>query len=130
MLPQLKFEEVLQPFDYDTRELLVKLRATIDQLVRLKGAIGKANGEIYEKIFRLSELRGAVALLKTVPTRHGKFLESAGYTQAMEVENEPPARNFTRSGIFLLANPAINCPRRVRTSASQQVIETTAYSAS
>ncbi len=49
---------VLQPFDYDTRELLLKLREKIDKLVRLKGAIGKANGEVYEQIFRLAELRG------------------------------------------------------------------------
>jgi hypothetical protein len=77
---------VQQPFDYDTRELLLQLRAKIDQLVRVKGAIGKANGEIYEQIFRLAELRGAVALLKTVPTRHGKFLEAASFSQPTEVE--------------------------------------------
>ena len=77
---------VLQPFDYDTRELLLKLREKIDKLVRLKGAIGKANGEVYEQIFRLAELRGAVAVLKAIPTKHGKFLESEGFSQPNEGE--------------------------------------------
>jgi hypothetical protein len=83
---------VQQPFDYDTRELVLQLRAKIDQLAKLKGAVGKANGAIYEQIFRSAELRGAVAMLKDVPTKHGKFLEAEGYSQPKEVEYQAQMR--------------------------------------
>jgi hypothetical protein len=76
----------LQPFDYDSRELLRQLRPKTEQLVRIKAAIAQANAAIYEKIFRLSELRATVALLKTISTRHGKFLESQAFSQPVEVE--------------------------------------------
>jgi hypothetical protein len=81
-----------QPFDYDTRELVQQLRARIDELARIKGAIGKANGEIYERIFRLAELRGAIITLKQVPTRHGIFLQAEGFSQAKEVEYKAQMR--------------------------------------
>ena len=47
-----------QKFDYDNREVLAKLRAKIDELVRVKTGIATANVDAYERIFRLAELKG------------------------------------------------------------------------
>ncbi len=99
---------VVQPFDYDTRELMLQLRSKIDDLARLKGAIGKANGEIYEKIFQLAELRGAVAMLKTVPTRHGKFLDVEGYSQPKEVEYQAQLRQVDVDKLVLELEKQMN----------------------
>ena len=83
---------VLQPFDYDTRILLDQLRKRIDELTRIKGAIGKANGAIYEQIFRLAEFKGMISFLREVPTKHGKFVESPSFTSSIEVEYQAQLR--------------------------------------
>ena len=46
-----------QKFDYDNREVLTRLRAKVDELVKVKAAVAAANAEIYDRIFRLAELR-------------------------------------------------------------------------
>src|SRR5206468_10801515 len=64
-----------QKFDYDNREVLARLRAKLDELVRVKAALAVANAEIYAKIFRLAELKGLVATLTALETKSGVFHE-------------------------------------------------------
>ncbi|MGH8048548.1 MAG: hypothetical protein ACREKL_15015 [Chthoniobacterales bacterium] len=70
-----------QPFDYDNREVFAKLNASIETLVAVKAAIAEANSEVYAKIFRLAEIKGLVALLKSLDTREGVFVEKGGYAE-------------------------------------------------
>ena len=76
-----------QKFDYDNREVLAQLRAKIDELVRVKTEIARANVEAYEQIFRMAELKGLVAALKALETKSGVFHEGGRYGEpAYEVE--------------------------------------------
>ena len=75
-----------QKFDYDNRQVLADLRSRIDDLVKVKAAIGAANAEIYPKIFRLAELKGLVSTLRGLPAKEGVYAESLGYWQSVEVE--------------------------------------------
>ncbi len=76
-----------QKFDYDNREVLTRLRAKLDELVRVKAALAAANAEIYDKIFRLAELKGLVATLTALETKSGVFHEGRGFGEATyEVE--------------------------------------------
>ena len=62
-----------QKFDYDNREVLTRLRAKLDELVKVKSGIAAANAEIYDKIFRLAELKGLAATLAGLDTKTGVF---------------------------------------------------------
>ena len=64
-----------QKFDYDNREVLARLRAKLDELVRVKTALAVSNAEAYEKIFRLAELKGLTVTLGTLDTKQGIFHE-------------------------------------------------------
>jgi hypothetical protein len=76
-----------QTFDYDNREVLARLRAKLDELVRVNAALATANAEIYAKIFRLAELKGLVATLTALETKSGVFHEGRGFGEATyEVE--------------------------------------------
>ena len=76
-----------QKFDYNNREVLDRLRAKLAELVKVKAAIGAANAEIYEKIFRLAELKGLVTTLTGLDTKAGVFHEGRGFGEAAyEVE--------------------------------------------
>ena len=76
-----------QKFDYDNREVLARLRAKLDELVKLKAALAAANAEIYDKIFRLAELKGLVTTLTGLDTKAGVFHEGRGFAEsAYEVE--------------------------------------------
>jgi hypothetical protein len=76
-----------QKFDYNNAEVLANLRGKIDELIKTKAAIGAANAEVYDKIFRLAELKGLVTNLSTLDTRSGVFLEGGDYGRTpMEVE--------------------------------------------
>jgi hypothetical protein len=68
-----------QAFDYNNTEVLADLRAKTEELVKVKAAIAAANSEIYDKIFRLAELKGLVVVLNGLDTRHGVFLEHGNY---------------------------------------------------
>ena len=68
-----------QKFDYDNREVLTRLRAKLDELVKVKAAIAAANAEIYDKIFRLAELKGLVATLTGLDTKAGVFHEGGRF---------------------------------------------------
>ena len=71
-----------QKFDYDNREVLTRLRAKLAELVKVKAAIAAANAEIYDKIFRLAELKGFVAALAALDTKAGVFHEGRGFGEA------------------------------------------------
>ena len=76
-----------QKFDYDNREVLTRLRAKLDELIKVKAAVAAANAEIYDKIFRLAELKGLVTTLTGLDTKAGVFHEGRGVGEAAyEVE--------------------------------------------
>ena len=75
-----------QPFDYNNTEVLANLRGKLDELVRVKAAIAAANAEIYEKIFRMAELKGLIAALNALDTRQGIIVEGAEYGRPVETE--------------------------------------------
>jgi len=76
-----------QKFDYDNREVLARLRAKIDELVRVKAALAVANADAYEKIFRLAELKGLTVTLTALDTKQGTFHEGGRYGEpGYEVE--------------------------------------------
>jgi hypothetical protein len=76
-----------QKFDYQNRDVLGQLRVKIDELVKVKAALGVANAEVYDKIFRLAELKGLVAMLTSLDTKAGVFHEGGQFgQQSYEVE--------------------------------------------
>jgi hypothetical protein len=76
-----------QKFDYDNRDVLTRLRGKLDELVKAKAAIAAANAEIYDKIFRLAELKGLVTTLTALETKSGVFHEGGRFGEpAYEVE--------------------------------------------
>jgi hypothetical protein len=76
-----------QKFDYENREVLTRLRAKLDELVKAKAAVAAANAEVYDKIFRLAELKGLVTTLSGLDTKAGLFHEGRGFGEAAyEVE--------------------------------------------
>jgi hypothetical protein len=87
LLTQQNVRASTQAFDYNAQDLLAQIRAKLDELVKIKAAIAQANVSVYDKIFRLAELKGLSALLKTLDTKHGVFKESSGvYGSAYDVE--------------------------------------------
>jgi hypothetical protein len=81
-----------QPFDYNTKEVFAALRGKINELTQIKAAIAAANVEVYEKIFRMAELKGLVSTLTGLDTRQGVVIteDEDRFTlrrqQPMEVE--------------------------------------------
>jgi hypothetical protein len=76
-----------QKFDYDNREVLARLRAKQDELIKVKATLAAANTDIYEKIFRLAELKGLAATLTGLETKAGFFHEGGRFGEpAYEVE--------------------------------------------
>lgn len=67
-----------QKFDYDNREVLTRLRTKLAELVKVKAAVAAANAEVYDKIFRLAELKGLVTTLTGLDTKAGVFHEGRG----------------------------------------------------
>src|SRR5881296_1145791 len=86
-IAQLKELLTKQKFDYDNREVLTRLRAKIDELIKVKAAVAAVNAEIYDKIFRLAELKGLVATLTSLDTKAGVFHEGGRFGEpGYEVE--------------------------------------------
>src|SRR5258708_7257101 len=71
-----------QKFDYDNREALTQLREKIEELVRVKTELARANVDAYGQIFRLAELKGLITTLKALETKNGVFHEGGSYAQA------------------------------------------------
>jgi hypothetical protein len=66
---------------------LTRLRASLDELIKVKAALAAANTEIYDKIFRLAELKGLVTTLTSLETKAGVFHEGGRFGEpGYEVE--------------------------------------------
>jgi hypothetical protein len=57
---------------YDPKILLDQIKEQIDSLVELKTKIHEANSTVYNKIFRMSELKSFVSQIKKIDTGEGK----------------------------------------------------------
>jgi hypothetical protein len=57
---------------YDTRESLEAYNSSVNELIELKTKIHRANGPVYDKIFRLSELKSMAARMKSLNCQEGK----------------------------------------------------------
>lgn len=64
---------------YNTKQLFTELIAGVDALVETKTAIAKANIAIYDKIFRLAELKGIVMNMKSISVTEGPQTQFRGY---------------------------------------------------
>lgn len=58
--------------DASPRELLAERGRLVEQLVAVKLAVLRGNDGIQEKILRIAELKGAIALLGGLDTKHGQ----------------------------------------------------------
>jgi len=60
---------------YDTREALEAYNSSVNELVELKTKIHRANAPVYDKIFRLSELKSMASRLKSLNCQEGKMTQ-------------------------------------------------------
>lgn len=58
---------------YDAKSMFQSWSETTEKLIDLKTRIHKANAPVYDKIFRLSELKSMVSKLKSVNCTEGKI---------------------------------------------------------
>lgn len=78
-----------QSRSYDPKESYDSYIDSVAELVKLKAAINLANVPIYEKICKLSELKGVIKVLKDLVIKEGKFKdpysrdEPSKYTSSM-----------------------------------------------
>ena len=63
---------------YDPQELMKELFINIDEMVKLKTKIQLANVQIFDKIFRLSELKNIAIKLKYMPCEIERIDSSSG----------------------------------------------------
>lgn len=56
---------------YSPKEMLVQINQKSNELVELKTKIHKANTPVYDKIFRLSELKSTITRLKSLDCTEG-----------------------------------------------------------
>ena len=56
---------------YSAKELMEKINQLSNELVELKTKIHKANTPVYDKIFRLSELKSTISRLKSLDCTEG-----------------------------------------------------------
>lgn len=64
---------------HDVRALYSELRLRQVELAELKGKISNANSPISERIFKMAEMKAAIAFLRTLSTKDGKFLVEGRY---------------------------------------------------
>lgn len=57
--------------EYNTQELYTQYTDTMERLVGVKTQIAKANTDVYNRIFKLAELKGIVTTLKSIPVKRG-----------------------------------------------------------
>jgi hypothetical protein len=69
----------LRKRSYDLDKVWDEIDSVTGRLNGLKTAICKANVGIYEKIERMSELKGRIAFLIALNTKHGEFEETVGW---------------------------------------------------
>ena len=70
---------------YDLKLEYAKLLDVIDELVKVKTAIAKHNVSIVDKIYRMSELKNQIAMLKGMDVMEGTFT-SNGYGRESTTE--------------------------------------------
>lgn len=70
-----------RPPEYDALDDFKAWQGLVDDLIRIKTAIAKANIEagLYEKIVRRDELKGMLTFARNIPTLKGKHDASGGY---------------------------------------------------
>lgn len=61
-----------QSFDYEIRNLIEEYEDIQEKLIVLKHKIIKANMPIYDKIFRMAELKGKLSMYSRLDTTSGK----------------------------------------------------------
>ncbi len=66
---------------YSTSELLSQVRDLTDELIDLKTKVHQANAPVYDKIFRLSELKSLVKRINTIDCSEGKVSERYSRTE-------------------------------------------------
>jgi HAMP domain-containing protein len=54
--------------NYDAKKLWAQYEATVDKLVAVKTAIAKANVSVYDKIYRIAELKSKAAEIQSLDT--------------------------------------------------------------
>jgi hypothetical protein len=69
---------------YDPKEMLAKWNEGVKQLVDLKTKIHRANAPVYDKIFKLSELKSMVSRLNSLGCVEGKQSQRGGWGQPTE----------------------------------------------
>lgn len=75
--------------NYSPQNELNVMMEEINELVELKASIHRANAEVYDKIFRLSELKNLVKTLRGVSTQEGNVNRGRyGDTTIMTYESE------------------------------------------
>jgi hypothetical protein len=77
---------------YDPQQLLLDVNGYIDQIVDLKTRIQLANNDVYQKIYRLSELKNFAAKIKYLPCRPDRYDSSTvKYNKPVITTNERDA---------------------------------------
>lgn len=70
---------------YDPRKSLEDWMKGVDQLVELKTKIHKANSKVYDKIFKLAELKSMAKQLRNVDCESGKVFIKYGSDSIIKV---------------------------------------------
>ena len=63
---------------YTLTKLWASYNETVNKLVKVKAAIAAANVGIYEKIEKMSELKGQIVLYQSLETKKGVYKELSG----------------------------------------------------
>lgn len=66
---------------YSAREAMSKWMELTDELIELKTKIHLANAKVYDKIFRMSELKSQLSNLKGLDCHEGKYSNRYGMTE-------------------------------------------------
>lgn len=77
---------------YDSKESLIKYKALIDELTELKTKIHRANSPVYDKIFKMAELKSAIKSLK--------YLNCSGQKRKMYNSDTEPTNFIAEIGIL------------------------------
>lgn len=63
---------------YSMINILSEIGSLTEELVVLKAKIHKANLPVYDKIFKLSELKSQITQIQNIPTEEGKTVQAYG----------------------------------------------------
>lgn len=78
--------------NYDVQDLWKQYEATIGKLIAIKSAIAKANVDIYEKIYRISELKSKAAQMQQISTDESEYVEAEFNRITGETKKHPPVK--------------------------------------